>query len=131
MMVFLEIAGRDRSIEFSLNMMTASALYPKTIQGKPLPYINTVRSAKEAARVFCSARTTEVLTVMTVFLGIAGRDRSIEFFFYMKTTSALYQKTIQGKPLQYINTMRTAKEAAFVFGNPRTTEVLTVMTVFL
>ena len=79
-------------------MKTTSALYQKTIQGKPLQYINTMRTAKEAAHVFGSARTTEVLTGMTVFLGIAGRDRSLEFSLYMKTTFALYQMTIQGKP---------------------------------
>ena len=103
MTVFLEIAGRDQPFEFSLNMKTTSALYEKTIQGKPLQYNSTILTAKEAAHVFGSARTTEALTVLTVFLEIAGRDRSIEFFFSMKTTSALYQKTIQGKPLQCLH----------------------------
>ena len=61
--------------------------------------MNPTRTAKEAEHVFDSARTTEILTGMTVFLGIAGRDRSLEFSLYMKTTtSVLYQKTIQGKP---------------------------------
>ena len=72
-----------------------------------------MRTAKEAAHVFDSVRTIELLTGMTVFLGITGRNRpSLEFSLYMKITSALYQKTIQGKLLQYINTMRTATEAA-------------------
>ena len=101
------------------------------IQGKPLQNINTMHTAKEAAHVIGSARTTEVFTLMTVFLEIAGRDRSFEFSLNMQTISALYPKTIQGKPLQYINTMRTAKEAAHVIGSARTTEVLTVLTVFL
>ena len=93
--------------------------------------MNTMRTAKEVAHVFGSARTTEVLTVLTVFLGIAGRDRSIKFSLNMKTNSSLYPKTIQGKPIQYINTMRSSKEAAHVFSSARTTEVLPVMTVFL
>ena len=75
--------------------------------------------------MFRSARTTEVLTVVTAFLGVADRDRSFVFSLNMIPTSALYQKTIQGKPLQYIDTARSAKEAAHVFGSARMTERLT------
>ena len=42
------------------------------MQGKPLQYINTMRTAKEAAHMLNSSRKTEVLTGMTVFLGILG-----------------------------------------------------------
>ena len=93
--------------------------------------MNTMRTGKEAAHVFGSARTTEVRTVMTVFLGIAGRDRSFKLSLNMMTTTALYQMTIHGKPLHYVHTTRTAKKAAHLFSSAWTTEVLTIITVFL
>ena len=96
-----------------------------TIRGKPLQYVHTTCTAKDAAHLFSSAWTTEVITVMSVFLAITGRYRSFEFFLDMMTTSGLYPKTIRRKPLQHTNTVRSAIEAALVFVSARTSEVLT------
>ena len=56
-------------------------------------------TAKEAAHVLSSARKTEVLTVMTVFIGIAGRDLSFELSLNnIKTNPALYQRRFKACP---------------------------------